>query len=486
MDKRQTKKKLLLTLTLLILTGYCLLLTQVVPAEGAESVGSFTHVEGKVDVMRGGAPAMAVKKGDPVFVKDIVRTKSDSKAEIVFSDGNILRLAQRTRIDISEYSTDSANTKEVIKLPRGKVEAVVEKKLAQRVAVSPQANRFEIHTPNAVAGVRGTRYFVFHFVFTGVLVKDGTVGVYNPKIPNVVVPVHAGTFTTVSANNPPETPKKALETDAKQHEKDVAPTKKEEKSEPDKKTDSGDSQTKTADTAKTGTDTTLTQGDADKQTKTTGTDKTGTEPDKNANGQTGQTGQTGQAGQGATGAQKQLGGGSGLQTGTFTTIQSAAAVSAVSVTSGITTTTVITQPVTETVLVPTVEVGRTTLSGALVAGATGDMNYLSVSMRDVVYLATSSGNKPSIWSTNAISGSYIFGNHLNSGNITNNAINISNGSGIDGTFQFNQFGGSWSATVNGGGTLSGGSYTGNINMTGTASGTAGGGSLSGTGKGDVK
>lgn len=466
-----------------LLLAFCLMLNSVSPAEGAEAVGSFTHVEGKVDVMRGGAPAMAVKKGDPVFVKDIVRTKSDSKAEIVFSDGNILRLAQRTRIDISEYSTDSANTKEVIKLPRGKVEAVVEKKLAQRVAVSPQANRFEIHTPNAVAGVRGTKFFVFHFVFTGVLVKDGTVGVYNPKIPTVVVPVHAGTFTTVSANNPPETPKKSLETDAKQHEKDVAPTKKEEKSEPDKKTDSGDSQTKTADTAKTGTDTTLTQGDADKQTKTTGTtgtDKTGTEPDKNASGQTGQTGQA------ATGAQKQLGGGSGLQTGAFTTIQSAAAVSAVSVTTGITTTTVITQPVTETVLVPTVEVGRTTLSGALVAGATGDMNYLSVSMRDVVYLATSSGNKPSIWSTNAISGGYNFGNHLNSGNITGSAISISNGGSLNGTFQFNQFGGSWSATVNGSGTLSGGSYTGNIDMTGTASGTAGGGSLSGTGSGTVK
>lgn len=429
---------------------FCLMLNSVSPAEGAEAVGSFTRVEGRVDVIRGGAAALAVKKGDPVFVKDIVRTKSDSKAEIVFSDGNILRLAQRTRIDVSEYTTDSANTREVIKLPRGKVEAVVETKIAQRVAVSPQANRFEIHTPNAVTGVRGTRYFVFHFVFTGVLVKDGTVGVYNPKIPTVVVPVRAGTFTTVSANNPPEIPKKVLETDAKQHEKDVTPTKKEEKTEPDKKTDSGDNQTKT----------------------------TGTEPDKKTNGH------ADFASQGETGAQKQLGGGGGLQTDTLTTIQSAAAVSAVSLTTGITT--VITKPVTETVLVPTVEVGRTTLSGALVAGGTTDMNYLAVSMKDVVYLAPSSGTKPSIWSTNAISGSYNFGNHLNSGNITNTAIGISNGNGLNGTFQFNHFGENWSAVVNGRGTLSGGSYTGNINMNGTASGTAGGGSFSGTGNGTVK
>lgn len=459
MLKRQTNKRLFFTFSFLLLSVCCLLLTQGQPAEGAvEAVGRFTYTEGKVDLLHGGElPAVPAKKGELVNVKDIVRTKSDSKAEILFDDGNILRLAQRTRIDISEYAMDGGATKEVIKLPRGKVEAIVEKKIAQRVAVAPQANRFEIHTPNAVAGVRGTNFFVFHTIITGVIVKSGTVDVLNPKFPNVVVTVKENSFTSVTDKEPPKKSMPVTDEQIKGHDKDVAPSK-------DTSGDKGQ-----ADSGKEG------------QPGTGTPDTTGTE--KKSDSGTGK--------QDTTGLNKKSESDTGKTTGekvisvkTAELIQPSVTTNAVFQPPQITTTVII--PVAPTITIPSVEVGRTTLSGALVAGSQLDMNYLSVMMKDVIYLATSSGTKPTIWKTDTISGSYLFGNHLNSGNITNTAINIGNGSNMNGTFQFNQFGGNWAATVNGSGTIGNGTYNGNINMTGTASGTAGGGSFSGIGKGDVK
>ncbi|MFA6056497.1 MAG: hypothetical protein WC769_14115, partial [Thermodesulfovibrionales bacterium] len=56
-------------------------------AMAAEAVGKFTHVEGKVDILREGAfPAITAKVQDQLYAKDIVRTKSASKAEIIFKD----------------------------------------------------------------------------------------------------------------------------------------------------------------------------------------------------------------------------------------------------------------------------------------------------------------------------------------------------------------------------------------------------------------
>jgi len=178
-------------------------------AESADEAGKITAVEGVAEILRGGVPpALPANPGDPVFIKDIVRTKSDSKVEITFSDGSILRLAQKSRMDISEYV---AGTKGTIKLPRGKVQAIVPRDITKRISAR-DANRFEIHTPNAVAGVRGTDYFVYHDRnVTGVVVKDGSVHVINPAFPKVVVTVNAGNMTTVTPQAPPQPSRPATE-----------------------------------------------------------------------------------------------------------------------------------------------------------------------------------------------------------------------------------------------------------------------------------
>ena len=65
-------------------------------------------------------------------------------------------------------------SKGVIRLSRGQVKAIVDKNVAKRISLAPDANRFEIQTPNAVAGVRGTEFFVaYDRNVTTVLLRRG-------------------------------------------------------------------------------------------------------------------------------------------------------------------------------------------------------------------------------------------------------------------------------------------------------------------------
>ncbi|MBM4351109.1 MAG: FecR domain-containing protein [Deltaproteobacteria bacterium] len=209
---------------MMILFGFSLFLISTavlfgLQARAAEPVGKFTLVEGKVDVLRGGAmPALSVKTGEPVFVKDVVRTKSSSKAEILFVDGNQIKIGQRTRIDISEYISDEKKSVGVIKLPRGTVEAIVPPKVVDRIKLSPEANRFEIQTPVAVAAVRGCEYKVYQSGNSATIyVTEGVIYVVNPRFPGQVIEVHAGEIVTIYADQPATAskPRKATEEERK-------------------------------------------------------------------------------------------------------------------------------------------------------------------------------------------------------------------------------------------------------------------------------
>jgi len=362
-------------------------------AEGAEAVAKFTALTGKVDVLNGGAlPAVLVKEGDTVFVKDVVRTKSGASAELKFIDGTILKVAQRSRVDVSEYVAEETKGKKIIGLPRGKVEAVVPPTTSKPLAGAATESRFEIHTPNAVAGVRGTDYIVFfENDITWVSVKEGVVRVYNPLFPEAAILVTPGQLSTVPLNQPP------VKKEATEGEK--------QRMEP---------------TAKA--------GDA----------------------------------------------GAALAVNQGYTASNPVA-----------DTTIAAQP---PVLLPQAppafEVGRTTLSGSVLAGPASQLDYISVVLKDVVFLAPSTGQAPALWNTNDISGTYRFGINIVDGV---GSIPVSDGRGISGDFNIGQWGSSnWSGSVGGQGNLSGGSYNGSVNFQGDVGGTHSGGisgSFSGTGAG---
>ncbi|TAN45719.1 MAG: hypothetical protein EPN22_01640 [Nitrospirae bacterium] len=196
-------------------------------AWSAEQVGKITNVEGKVDILRGGQlPAVAVNLDDAIYVKDVLRTKSGAKAEITFDDGNVVKVAPSSRIDIEDYVPHEGKNKAVIKMPRGKVQAIVNKDIIKKLSLSSKASAFEVHTPNAVAGVRGTDFFTMQTVvqginITNIVVKDGIVETHNPKFPDQVVRLTPGTATSILENKPPAAPVKVPEQGMKNLEKDT-------------------------------------------------------------------------------------------------------------------------------------------------------------------------------------------------------------------------------------------------------------------------
>ena len=174
----------------------------------AAPVGKITYVEGKVDVLKPGKTvATAVSQGDLVDVGDIYRTKSNSKAEITFINKNILRIAQNTRTEIQEYTVEADRNKGIIKLHRGKVQAIATPDFIRKVAAFAEGNKLEIHTPNAVAGVRGTTFAVsYEGGVTWIFCLEGKVYAFNPANPGVIILIPANFISNVSDDNSPTQP----------------------------------------------------------------------------------------------------------------------------------------------------------------------------------------------------------------------------------------------------------------------------------------
>jgi len=187
----------------------------------AQEVGKLTALQGRVDIMHEGKPpAVEAKLNQPVYLKDIIRTKTDSKAEVTFKDGTVIKIAQRSRVDISEYFTDGESLKARIELQRGRVGAYVSKESVEKISSSPKANRFEVKTPLAVAGVRGTNFIVSHHInpTTTVLVLSGKVYVYNINLPEQIVELHDGEMTIIKEKNPPTPPVQATPEDTSRYQ----------------------------------------------------------------------------------------------------------------------------------------------------------------------------------------------------------------------------------------------------------------------------
>src|SRR6185503_18298845 len=79
----------------------------------AQPVGRVSYTEGRVDILRAGeTEAVPVLEGESVSIGDVLRTKTDSKAEISFDDDSAIHMAQSTRIVVSDYKLGDDNKRE--------------------------------------------------------------------------------------------------------------------------------------------------------------------------------------------------------------------------------------------------------------------------------------------------------------------------------------------------------------------------------------
>lgn len=208
-NKRSFKIAGLLVIALLLATSAYAL---------AESAGKMTSIEGKVDITKPGKAAVPAKLGDLVYVGDIIRTKLKSKCEVTFTDGNVLRLAENTRVRVSEYAMGKDGT---LDLFRGKIQSIVG---ATGVV---KGSKYEVHTPTAIAGVRGTNFFTYYQAgVTGVIFKEGQGYGYSLNRPEEVVTIKPGQAMIVVDPSQPPILRPATPQEIDKHTQDTAPSEK--------------------------------------------------------------------------------------------------------------------------------------------------------------------------------------------------------------------------------------------------------------------
>jgi hypothetical protein len=91
--------------------------------------------------------------GKKVVQGDIISAGKEGRAKIVMADKNVLNISPETQIKIEKYENDGKDKKNVeLNVLYGKVRASVEQKY------DGEKSKFNIKTPSAVAGVRGTDF----------------------------------------------------------------------------------------------------------------------------------------------------------------------------------------------------------------------------------------------------------------------------------------------------------------------------------------
>jgi ferric-dicitrate binding protein FerR (iron transport regulator) len=122
----------------------------------AAVLGHFIQVEGQVTVLRGGKTPAAVKVSDGVEPWEIIRTGSNSRAQVRFADDSLVTIAPGSSLVVEEFLYDAPKGKRraMLQVYRGLAYIAIDRNLN---AAQPD---FQVKTHTAVLGVRGTRFFV--------------------------------------------------------------------------------------------------------------------------------------------------------------------------------------------------------------------------------------------------------------------------------------------------------------------------------------
>jgi hypothetical protein len=171
----------------------------------AEEVGAVAEIEGQAEVMRAGSTEWAaLKPGDAVQLGDQVRTPAGSKLKLLFRDDSVLTLAPNSQLKVDESVAGTAPVSS-FSLFMGAIRAVVTDRYGA------QGARFEVETPTAVAGVRGTGFITAYDATreeTTVLGLFDSTGVRSKIDPSGAreVRVGPGQMTTVGRGSYPVRP----------------------------------------------------------------------------------------------------------------------------------------------------------------------------------------------------------------------------------------------------------------------------------------
>ncbi|MFH1812114.1 MAG: FecR family protein [Pseudomonadota bacterium] len=136
-----------------VVLAACLLGLSADAKQGAV-VGKISFLKGKAErADKADGPWKKLKRNQPVYLGDFVRTLEDSRLELRFSDGSVMRMAATSTLQVNDAKVD-------VKKQERNVSAtlVAGKAWAKVSSMVSSDNKFEVKTENAVAGVRGTTF----------------------------------------------------------------------------------------------------------------------------------------------------------------------------------------------------------------------------------------------------------------------------------------------------------------------------------------
>ena len=139
-------------LSAVILSG-CAIKSKSTVIDAPTASGELEVVSGEVLVESANGKIIQASEKQKIITSDTIITGKNARTKIVMADHNELHVAPGSQVEIKKYEDDKKGKVNVlIKLLNGKVRANVRQKYDGKEKV------FQIQTPTAVAGVRGTEF----------------------------------------------------------------------------------------------------------------------------------------------------------------------------------------------------------------------------------------------------------------------------------------------------------------------------------------
>ncbi len=179
------------------------------PAMAQTAAGSFASVIGQVQIQRGGGATFGAAAGIGVNVGDRIVTGPNGHAVIVLNDQSRLELGPASSIALDQFTINGGAASMRVSLFTGVMRSLL------NAAPSGAPAGYQVHTPNAVAVVRGTKFDTAYTEnvirpgyqgcarYTDVSVYQGTVNLAPLAAPNAGEDISTGYEATLPCDKPP-------------------------------------------------------------------------------------------------------------------------------------------------------------------------------------------------------------------------------------------------------------------------------------------
>jgi len=124
------------------------------PAKSAELAGKVTRIRG--EAVATGSPSRKLELNSEVWVKDVITTGADARLLIRFHDGSQVTLGEKTTFSVNQFHHEEGGESlfAAFTLAEGAFHAITGSLVKNRAR-----SVFEVKTPLAVIGARGTQFW---------------------------------------------------------------------------------------------------------------------------------------------------------------------------------------------------------------------------------------------------------------------------------------------------------------------------------------